>query len=102
MLGEKCSVAPRLGKVRAFNLWILRRASIQANTFPSAHVAIATACALTMLQLCPLWVGLGFLAIAIGIALGAVTGRYHYAADAILGVAVALAAFLAGSLLATA
>jgi membrane-associated phospholipid phosphatase len=102
LLGEKTSVALPAGKVRAFNLWILRRGSIHANTFPSAHVAIATACALAMLELCPLWVGLGFMAIAIGIALGAVAGRYHYGVDAIVGVAFAFAAFLAGTLLATA
>jgi len=80
--------------VRAFNLWILRRASIHANTFPSAHVACSMACALVLLRVSEP-VGLVFLLIAICIALGAVAGRYHYAADVIFGVAVALAAFVA-------
>lgn len=80
--------------VRAFNLWILRHASIHANTFPSAHVASTMACALTLLSLAPAWVGLIFLWIALSIAAGAVAGRYHYAADAILGSIVAAAAFL--------
>lgn len=96
VLGEKFSVALPSGKVRAFNHWILHRGSIQANTCPSAHVAIATACALVLLRLGPLWVGLSFLWIASSIAWGAVAGRYHYAADAILGVLAAIAAFLAG------
>jgi membrane-associated phospholipid phosphatase len=95
MLGEKWSAALPAGKMRALNLWVLRHASIHANTFPSGHVASSTACALVLLRLGPLWVGLGFLLVAISIALGAVAGRYHYAADAILGFLVASAAFLA-------
>ena len=39
MLGEKWSAGLPSGRVRAFNLWILQRGSIQANTLPSAHVA---------------------------------------------------------------
>jgi hypothetical protein len=97
VLGEKWSVPLPSGKVRAFNLWILRHASVQANTFPSAHVASTTACALILLHVGPAWVGLVFLWIAASIALGAVAGRYHYAADAILGAIVASAAFLAGT-----
>jgi len=99
-LGEKWSAALPAGKVRQFNHWILRQGSIHANTFPSAHVAIATACALVVLQAAPLWVGLLFLWGAISVALGAVAGRYHYALDAILGALFAAAAFLAGLALA--
>jgi hypothetical protein len=93
VLPETRSVQPPPGKVRAFNLWILRNASIHANTFPSAHVASTTACALVMIWLAP-GIGSVFLAIAILIALGTVTGRYHYAADAILGTIAALTAFV--------
>lgn len=93
MLSEERSVQPPPNQVRVLNLWILRHASIHANTFPSAHVASTTACALILLRLAP-GVGLVFLTIAILIALGAVVGRYHYAADAILGETVAIAAFL--------
>jgi hypothetical protein len=95
MLAEKWTPPLPSSKVRAFNLWILRQGSIHANTFPSAHVAITTACALVLLEVAPLWVGLVFLWIALSVALGAVAGRYHYAADAILGVILAVAAFLA-------
>ena len=96
MLGEKWSMALPAGKARAWNLWILRRGSIDANTCPSAHVAIAFACALIVLRRGPLPAGVIFLWVAISIALGAVAGRYHYAVDAILGFMVAFAAFLAG------
>jgi membrane-associated phospholipid phosphatase len=95
MLGEKWSGLVPSSKVRAFNLWVLRHASIHANTFPSGHVASSTACALILLRIAPLWVGLLFLLLAIGIALGAVVGRYHYAADAIAGALTAAIVFLA-------
>ena len=99
-LGEKWTAALPSGRMRAFNEWVLHRGSIQANTFPSVHVVIATACALVMLDVGSWWVGLGFLWVAISIALGAVGGRYHYAADAILGGLVGLIGFLAGIALA--
>jgi hypothetical protein len=79
--------------LRTLNLGILRHASIHANTFPSAHVAASISSALILTRLEPR-VGLVFLWIAISISFGAVWGRYHYAADAILGAAVALAAFV--------
>jgi hypothetical protein len=82
-------------KVREFNVWILRRGSIQANTLPSAHVATAFSVSLVLLYLAP-WAGVVFLFVSIGIALGAVLGRYHYAVDALLGAALALVSFLAG------
>jgi hypothetical protein len=79
--------------IRRFNLWILQRASIQMNTFPSAHVAASMACAFVLMRI-SLLAGCIFLCIATGIALGAVFGRYHYAADAVLGILVALVATL--------
>src|SRR5690348_959355 len=94
MLSQPDSLLPRSGAVRRLNLFVLRHASIQVNTFPSAHVAGSTACALVMLQVAP-WIGLIFLALAVCIAVGAVAGRYHYAADVILGALVAIVAFLA-------
>jgi hypothetical protein len=100
IIGEKWSASLRCGKVRAFNLWILRHGSVQANTFPSAHVAIATACSLALIAIGTVWIGLSFLVVAIGIALGAVAGRYHYLADAVLGIVLALMALLGGIVLA--
>jgi len=77
------------GPVRGLNLWVLRHGSIQVNTFPSAHVASTMAASLVLLRLAPA-VGIVFFVMAIGIALGAVFGRYHYAADAITAAALAL------------
>lgn len=99
LIAEKWSVPPVSSKLHAFNLWILRFGSVQTNTFPSGHVAIAAACALALMQIGLAWAGLSLLVVAVSIALGAVAGRYHYAADAILGFLVAAVALLAGSAL---
>ncbi len=93
VLAEREGSDPPPARVRAFNLWILRNASIHANTFPSAHVAASLSCALVLLRL-NAWAGLVFLLVAVSIALGAVAGRYHYLADAVAGAALAMAVFL--------
>jgi membrane-associated phospholipid phosphatase len=79
---------------RAVNRWILRHGSIHAISFPSAHVASAFAIALVLLYYSPP-IGGVFLVIAILISLGAVVGRYHYAADVIAGAITALIVFFA-------
>ena len=56
--------------------------------------------ALALIQIGPLWIGLIFLAVAIGIAFGAVAGRYHYLADAVLGILLAAIALVGGTVLA--
>jgi membrane-associated phospholipid phosphatase len=81
-------------KGRSFNRWILKRGSIHAISFPSAHVASAFAIALVLLRYA-LPIGVLFLVIAFLISLGAVVGRYHYALDVLLGAATALAVFFA-------
>lgn len=81
-------------KARSFNRWILKRGSIHAISFPSAHVASAFAIALVLLRYA-LPIGVVFLVIAVLISLGAVVGRYHYALDVLLGAATALAVFFA-------
>ncbi len=74
---------------RSVNLRLLGAASIHVNTFPSGHAAEALAVAL-LVSAAPLpYAGAMFIAAA-AIAAGAVGGRYHYAADAILGWTVAL------------
>lgn len=85
---------PPAGGIRRFNLWILRNASIQANTFPSAHVAASAASALVLTTLAPPAVAAAFVVLAIGIGFGTFMGRYHFAADALAGAAVALLAYL--------
>jgi hypothetical protein len=71
------------GKIRSFNLWIVRWLSIQLNTFPSAHVTATLGSSLALLHFVPN-IGMAFVLVSIGIALGAVLGRYHYAADVLL------------------
>lgn len=79
--------------LRSFNFWILRWVSIQANTFPSAHVAASIASGLALLELAPTF-GLVFLILAVAIAVASVLGRYHYALDAVTGAAVAVVVFV--------
>jgi hypothetical protein len=89
---ETDSVRPIAGSIRTFNLWIVNRVSIHLNTFPSAHVTATLGGSLVLLHFVPT-VGLAFLLVSIGIALGAVLGRYHYAADVLLGAALAGAVY---------
>jgi membrane-associated phospholipid phosphatase len=78
--------------VRRFNLLLVRTVSTQANAFPSGHAAGGLVTALVVAPICPL-AGIVFLVIAVGIVAGSVLGEYHYAGDAITGVAVAVAAW---------
>jgi hypothetical protein len=79
----------RLG---ALNRGILDRASIQAVTCPSGHVASSVATALVLLRVQP-WVGAIFLWIAVSIAAATVVGGYHYVADVLLAAAIAVLVF---------
>jgi hypothetical protein len=81
------------GLVRGVNLRVLGVASIQLNTFPSGHAAASLATALAVGARLPL---AGFLLglLALAIAIGSVVGRYHYAADALAGVALAIVGFV--------
>lgn len=78
--------------IGTLNRGILDRASIQAITFPSGHVASAMAAALVLLRLEPA-VGAIFLWIALSIAAATIVGGYHYAADVLLATAIALLVF---------
>jgi membrane-associated phospholipid phosphatase len=81
------------GLVRRFNLRVLGLASIQLNTFPSGHVAASLATALAVSASLPA-AGLALGLLALAIAVGSVVGRYHYAADALAGAALALLGFV--------
>ncbi|MGO8790580.1 MAG: phosphatase PAP2 family protein [Terriglobia bacterium] len=78
--------------LRQWNFWLLHHYSVQACIFPSGHVAAATAVALAVRKRAP---GLGalFLILAASVALATVYGRYHYAADAVAGALVGVAAY---------
>lgn len=95
MLNEPWLPKMPLGAVRRFNLWILRNASIHANTFPSAHVAASVSAALVLARFAPAPVAALFLVLAAGITFGTFAGRYHFAADAVTGSALAILVYLA-------
>lgn len=80
--------------VRRFNVWILRKASIQASVFPSAHVSSAFAAAWAMFLLLPdrKRFGWGVLVYAVSVSVATIYGRYHYAADVLAGFGVSLIA----------
>jgi hypothetical protein len=86
--------APPRTKSRTFNLWISKHGSIQAISFPSAHVASALGASLVLLQYVPV-AGAIFLAISFWIAVGAVVGGYHYTIDVVLGAVVPLVVYFA-------
>jgi PAP2 superfamily len=87
---------PARSMIRSLNVRILDRASVQWNTFPSGHTAASVATALAAGSHVPVaGAVLGW--IAVSIAIGSVVGRYHYAADAIVGAAVAVLSFMATS-----
>jgi membrane-associated phospholipid phosphatase len=79
--------------LRHLNLWVLDRLSVQACVFPSAHAAAVTATALAVRAYRPR-LGILFCVMALSIAVATIYGRYHYAADALAGVLVGVAAFL--------
>jgi membrane-associated phospholipid phosphatase len=80
---------------RRFNWWLLGGYGIHTSVFPSAHVAGAFSAAFAMLRLLRerKWVGRLLLALAVLIATATVYGRYHYAADAVAGLGIALLAY---------
>ena len=82
--------------IRHMNLAVLNRASVQWNTFPSGHTAASLATALAVGSDIPI-AGVVLGIVAVSIAAGSVVGRYHYAADAIVGAAVAVFAFVTAS-----
>jgi len=80
--------------LRDLNLWLLGLGTIHAGVFPSAHVASAFSAAWGLLLTLPerLRYGRGMLIFAVSVSIATVYGRYHYAADAVAGFAVSLAA----------
>jgi membrane-associated phospholipid phosphatase len=77
-------------KLQSVNFFVLRHASIQLNTFPSAHVVCTVAASLVLLKAVPLAGGI-FLLVSLSIAAGAVLGRYHYLPDVIFGALLSVA-----------
>jgi membrane-associated phospholipid phosphatase len=86
-------VEARGPRLRRLNVAILNRASVQANTLPSGHVAGAVAAAGAVMAVWP-GAGVVLMGTAALIAVSAVAGRYHYVVDVIAGAAVGAAAVL--------
>lgn len=86
-------MARRAPALRRLNVAILDRASVQANTLPSGHVAGAVAAALAVW---PVHAGAGAVlaGAAVLIAVAAAAGRYHYVVDCVTGALVAVAAWV--------
>jgi len=78
---------------RRLNLWLVRRVTHQANTFPSGHVAASAAIALVLLRFTTT-AGVVFAFIAAGIAAGCIVGRYHYIVDVVAALVVATTMFV--------
>ena len=86
------------GPVRRLVLALLEAGSSRGAAFPSSHVAVATTQFVMVVRYQPRLSFLVF-AISLGFAAGAVYGGFHYAVDALAGVAVGtLAVPLAGAL----
>jgi membrane-associated phospholipid phosphatase len=77
--------------LRKMNFWLLGHYSVNACIFPSGHVAGVTAAGLSVWAYLPR-TGVFFLIAAVSVAAATVYGRYHYAADALAGAMVGLAA----------
>ena len=92
VLNPESPLSRRPVLMRRLSLAVTRNASTCANTFPSGHAAGAVATALAVAPVWPL-AGAVFAVLAAGIIVGSVVGEYHYAGDAIAGVAVGLAAW---------
>ena len=91
-LFEADSVPALSSKVRTFNLWVVRRVTTCMNMFPSGHVTATLGGSLVLLRHVP-EVGWVFVLTSIGIALGAVTGRYHYTADVVLAAVMVIVVY---------
>lgn len=80
--------------MRIVNLYLVGGYGIHSSVFPSAHVSSAFSAAWGLLRFLPerLWVGRAMLIYAVVVSVATIYGRYHYAADAVAGVVVSLAA----------
>jgi membrane-associated phospholipid phosphatase len=78
--------------VRGLNLYLVGDYGIHSSVFPSAHVSSAFSAAWALFAYLPerKRIGWGMLIYAMSVAVATVYGRYHYAADAVAGLAISL------------
>jgi membrane-associated phospholipid phosphatase len=83
-----------LTAIRRYNLDVLSHAGIHAGVFPSAHVSSTFSAAWGLFAVLPKQKLFGwlFLIYAASVAVATVYGRYHFAVDAVAGIAVSIVA----------
>jgi len=84
--------------IRRLNDFVLHNASVQLNTFPSGHVATATAASLAVVA-ASAGAGALFCVMLVLIAAACVVRRYHFLADVVAGGVVGVVAFLLSTVL---
>jgi membrane-associated phospholipid phosphatase len=79
---------------RQLNLAIVGGYGIHSSVFPSAHVSSAFSAAWGLMKTLPHkpWIGRAMAIYAASVAIATVYGRYHYAIDAVAGLAISLLA----------
>jgi len=82
---------PMMSALRRLNLFFVGNYGIHTSVFPSGHSAAAFSAAFAVMKLLPepRWLGWAFLALSILIGVATVYGRYHFAVDAVAGLALA-------------
>lgn len=91
LLVPSAATAARASVARQVNVRFLAAVGVGWNTIPSGHAAAATAAAALVWRSGSAFWPL-FAILAAAVALATVRGRYHYAADTLLGVGLGLAA----------
>lgn len=85
---------PLMGALRRLNLFFVGNYGIHTSVFPSGHSAAAFSAAFAVIKLLPErpWLGRTFLVLAVMIGIATIYGRYHFAIDALAGMALAVLA----------
>lgn len=92
---EQHTVEPKGGFFLTLIQWIQHRGTIRGGAFPSSHVAAAWVSALGAWRyLRP--IGIVLFPLALGVTVATVYCRYHYAVDAIAGMALGILIYLLG------
>jgi membrane-associated phospholipid phosphatase len=81
----------RPGMLARLNAQVLGRVSHRLNTFPSGHVAVAAAAAVSVAAV-SVPAGAALAGVVAAISVGAAAGGYHYVIDVVSGLAIAAAA----------
>lgn len=84
---------------REINGRVTRPFTIRVNTFPSGHASATLAVAIAVIAAAPV-PGLILLLLALSVAVASFVGRYHYGADVLAGLALAVLASALGTSLA--